>query len=610
MKSRVLIGRPLSDSVGRRRGGLVGLLDRRCHRLGGRRTLRIGDGDHRGTQHPVSAAVTLPQHRGRRRHAHLGRRVVDDGLVQSGVERVARLPERRHPEAVEQPQDAVGDHLEGAVQVTVVTRPLDVVDDGEQLRGEALRRLIDDEGPVTVHPPPVVRVLGGDPLQILGPLGQLLGELSHGGVLRTGGLLGHRRLVLAHLLPCFGVRAGRGGGPLLPRRHPDRTGDRVDAPLVADDDPRLLVPVTHRRSLSSSTISASTTSSSPPGAEPDAAPVPASPLGAPSPAAASACWEYSAPPTSCETRATFSCADLMASMLEPPRAERSSVSASPSSSFFSAGILSPFSARNFSVWYCSDSARLRVSASSRRFLSSSACASASFIIRSMSSLGRAEPPVMVIDCSLPVPRSLAWTWTMPLASMSKATSICGTPRGAGGRPVSSNMPSFLLYIAISRSPWNTWICTEGWLSSAVVKISERLVGIVVLRSMSLVMIPPLVSMPRDSGVTSRSRTSFTSPRRTPAWSAAPMATTSSGLTPLLGSLPPVSSLTRSETAGMRVEPPTRTTWSIWPTEMPASRIAWLNGARARSSRSCVSRWNSARVIVTSRCRGPSAPAVM
>ena len=131
-----------------------------------------------------------------------------------------------------------------------------------------------------------------------------------------------------------------------------------------------------------------------------------------------------------------------------------------------------------------------------------------------------------------------------------------------------------------------------------------------LRSMSLVMIPPLVSMPRDSGVTSRSRTSLTSPRRTPACSAAPMATTSSGLTPLLGSLPPVSSRTRSVTAGMRVEPPTRTTWSIWPTEMPASRIAWLNGARARSSRSWVIRWNSARVIVTSRCSGPSAPAVM
>ena len=39
---------------------------------------------------------------------------------------------------------------------------------------------------------------------------------------------------------------------------------------------------------------------------------------------------------------------------------------------------------------------------------------------------------MVIFCSLLVPLSLAPTDTMPLASMSKVTSICGTPRGAGG----------------------------------------------------------------------------------------------------------------------------------------------------------------------------------
>jgi len=62
----------------------------------------------------------------------------------------------------------------------------------------------------------------------------------------------------------------------------------------------------------------------------------------------------------------------------------------------------------------------------------------------MSSLGSAEPPVMTIDCTFWVPRSFAETFTMPLASMSKVTSICGRPRGAGGRPVSSNMPSRLL----------------------------------------------------------------------------------------------------------------------------------------------------------------------
>ena len=80
-------------------------------------------------------------------------------------------------------------------------------------------------------------------------------------------------------------------------------------------------------------------------------------------------------------------------------------------------------------------------------------------------------------------------------------------------------------------------------------------------------------MPRVSGVTSSSSTSLTSPASTPAWIAAPIATTSSGLTPLCGSLP-VSSLTFSWTAGMRVMPPTRTTWSI---SVPASESACLTG---------------------------------
>ena len=79
-----------------------------------------------------------------------------------------------------------------------------------------------------------------------------------------------------------------------------------------------------------------------------------------------------------------------------------------------------------------DSAALRVSAASRRALSCSACASASLTMRSMSSLEREVPPVMVMDCSSPVPLSFAETCTMPLASMSKVTSICGHAAGCGG----------------------------------------------------------------------------------------------------------------------------------------------------------------------------------
>ena len=55
---------------------------------------------------------------------------------------------------------------------------------------------------------------------------------------------------------------------------------------------------------------------------------------------------------------------------------------------------------------------------------------------------------MVICCCLPVPRSFADTFTMPLASISNVTSICGTPRRAAGMPDSWNLPSVLLSWAI------------------------------------------------------------------------------------------------------------------------------------------------------------------
>jgi len=42
---------------------------------------------------------------------------------------------------------------------------------------------------------------------------------------------------------------------------------------------------------------------------------------------------------------------------------------------------------------------------------------------------------------------------MPLASMSKADLDLRTHAGPAADRVSSNIPSFLLYAAISRSPW-------------------------------------------------------------------------------------------------------------------------------------------------------------
>ena len=59
-------------------------------------------------------------------------------------------------------------------------------------------------------------------------------------------------------------------------------------------------------------------------------------------------------------------------------------------------------------------------------------------------VGEAGAALISIFCSLPVPRSFADTCRMPFASMSNATSICGMPRGAGGMPVSWNLPSDLL----------------------------------------------------------------------------------------------------------------------------------------------------------------------
>ena len=63
---------------------------------------------------------------------------------------------------------------------------------------------------------------------------------------------------------------------------------------------------------------------------------------------------------------------------------------------------------------------------------------------SMSSWLRLVEAVMEMLASLPVPRSLAETLTMPLASMSKVTSIWGTPRGAGAMPPSWKRPRVLL----------------------------------------------------------------------------------------------------------------------------------------------------------------------
>mmetsp|Transcript_110152 Transcript_110152/g.284650 ORF Transcript_110152/g.284650 Transcript_110152/m.284650 type:complete len:210 (+) Transcript_110152:528-1157(+) len=189
--------------------------------------------------------------------------------------------------------------------------------------------------------------------------------------------------------------------------------------------------------------------------------------------------------------------------------------------------------------------------------------------------------VMVIWLDLPVDLSCADTLRMPLASMSKVTSICGTPRGAGGMPSRWNLPSKLLSFVMARSPSKTWMSTPGWLSAYVVKVCPFFVGMVVFRSMSLVITPPAVSNPIDSGVTSKSSKSCTceepSPVRIAACTAAPKATASSGLMDLHGSLPLKNSWIIDCTLGMRVDPPTRTTSCTLRLSMPLSRRHFSTG---------------------------------
>ena len=152
--------------------------------------------------------------------------------------------------------------------------------------------------------------------------------------------------------------------------------------------------------------------------------------------------------------------------------------------------------------------------------------------------------------------------------------------------------------------------TADWLSAAVEKIWLFLVGMVVFLSMILVQTPPMVSRPRDSGVTSSSsRPSLTSPPRTPPWYAAPSATHSSGLMPLNGSLPSFWR-TASCTAGILEEPPTIRILFRSDGDRPLSDSACCTGPMVASTRSLVSSLNLATVRFISRCFAPVASAVI
>ena len=127
-----------------------------------------------------------------------------------------------------------------------------------------------------------------------------------------------------------------------------------------------------------------------------------------------------------------------------------------SADFLSLSLTLPSKSFNdFSVWKIVASASFLASAKAFFLSSASLLASASFLIFSISSSLRLVEEVIVIDCSLLVPKSLAVTLTIPFASISNLTSICGTPRGEAGILSRRKFPKVLLSEAIGLSPCRT-----------------------------------------------------------------------------------------------------------------------------------------------------------
>ena len=110
---------------------------------------------------------------------------------------------------------------------------------------------------------------------------------------------------------------------------------------------------------------------------------------------------------------------------------------------------------------------------------------------------------------------------LPLSSLSlklpKADRSLETYRLAASRSFPAKLEGSLNRVAFSAAHVvaDPLADADPWLSAAVEKISLLRVGMVVFRSINLVNTPPSVSIPSDSGVTSSSRTSFTSPPSTP-----------------------------------------------------------------------------------------------
>ena len=148
-------------------------------------------------------------------------------------------------------------------------------------------------------------------------------------------------------------------------------------------------------------------------------------------------------------------------------------------------------------------------------------------------------------CSLLLALSLALTFKIPLASISKLTSTCGIPRGAGGTPFKQTYRGICYprHFPFALQNMNS---TELVIGRGTKDLALE-VGIVVLRAINGVRTPPKVSNLTLMASHPVTRASFTSPCMTPAWIAHQWRA-SSGLTPACGSLPKNSFTLRITTA--------------------------------------------------------------
>ncbi len=94
-------------------------------------------------------------------------------LVDRRVERLARLAEPLQTELADRRLECVGNRLEATLELAVLAGAADVVEHGQQVGEHVGQGQLPHRLPVALDAPPVVGVVGLQPLQVGGPLGEL-----------------------------------------------------------------------------------------------------------------------------------------------------------------------------------------------------------------------------------------------------------------------------------------------------------------------------------------------------------------------------------------------------------------------------------------------------